>query len=131
MINSKIKQAGFTLLETMVAFAILVIVLGVVFQIFSGGARAQRLASEYSEANIIARSILNKSKNHSIEDQGTINSKYSWKIDRHPFYPPELTSTEQTVSFVATKVIVHLTWTSAGRERQLQQSTVLLENPVE
>lgn len=52
-------QAGFSLLEVLVAFAILSISLGVLMQIFSQATRTTLLSSQYSRAASLAESKLN------------------------------------------------------------------------
>ncbi|NCA71662.1 MAG: prepilin-type N-terminal cleavage/methylation domain-containing protein [Sphingobacteriia bacterium] len=52
-------QRGFSLLEVLVAFAILAISLGVLMQIFSQAARATVLSAQYSRAASLAESKLN------------------------------------------------------------------------
>lgn len=51
-------QRGFSLLEVLVAFAILSIALGVLLQIFATGMRNVGLSEEYSQAALYAESIL-------------------------------------------------------------------------
>jgi type II secretory pathway component PulJ len=48
------RQTGMSLLEVLVAFAILALVLGVIMQIFSSGMRASRLGESYSKAVLLA-----------------------------------------------------------------------------
>lgn len=52
------RQQGFSLLEILVAFAILAISLGVLLQIFSTGLRSATLAEDYSKATLHAQSLL-------------------------------------------------------------------------
>jgi general secretion pathway protein I len=58
MIYSNKKQDGFTLLETLVAFSIFAISLGVLLQIYSKGSKAAFYADQYAIATIIAQSKL-------------------------------------------------------------------------
>jgi general secretion pathway protein I len=52
-------QSGFSLLEVLVAFAILSVSLGVLMQIFSQASRATLVSSQYSRAASLAESKLN------------------------------------------------------------------------
>lgn len=52
------SQQGFSLLEILVAFAILAVSLGVLLQIFSTGLRSATLAEDYSKATLHAQSLL-------------------------------------------------------------------------
>uniref|UniRef100_UPI0035939C60 type IV pilus modification PilV family protein n=1 Tax=Thiocapsa sp. TaxID=2024551 RepID=UPI0035939C60 len=49
-------QSGFSLLEVLVAFAILAVSLGVLMQIFSQATRTTLLSSQYSRAASLAES---------------------------------------------------------------------------
>jgi len=51
-------QSGFTLLEVVVAFAILAVSLGVVFQAFGTGSKNLRLSEQHTIATLIAESQL-------------------------------------------------------------------------
>jgi general secretion pathway protein I len=52
-------QRGFSLLEVLVAFAVLAITLGVLLQVFSGAIGATHLSAGYSRAAALAESKLN------------------------------------------------------------------------
>ena len=52
------RQRGFTLLEVAVAFAILAVSLGVVFQAFGTGSKNLRLSEQHTIATLIAESQL-------------------------------------------------------------------------
>jgi prepilin-type N-terminal cleavage/methylation domain-containing protein len=47
---------GFSLLEVLVAFTILTMLLGALFQVFSNGLRAARAGDSYTRATVIAQS---------------------------------------------------------------------------
>lgn len=49
------RQAGFTLLEILVAFVVLAVVGGALLQLFQGGITAIRLADAHSRAALLAR----------------------------------------------------------------------------
>jgi general secretion pathway protein I len=54
------RQAGFTLIEIVVALAILAVALGALFQAFSTGLRATTVADRQAAAVILAQSLLER-----------------------------------------------------------------------
>ncbi|MDV7399945.1 type II secretion system protein, partial [Arthrospira platensis SPKY1] len=56
--SRRIRQHGFSLLEVLVAFAILSISLGAILQVFATGLRNAGMADDYTRATLYAESIL-------------------------------------------------------------------------
>lgn len=86
MVNSSVcKQNGFTLLETLVALAVLAIALGVIYQIFGTSLRNMQYSRDYSYAQMLAESKLSElSKGVPVKAGtwgGDFNNKYSWVMD--------------------------------------------------
>ena len=83
MIRFKHLQRGFSLLEVLVAFAILSISLGVLLQIFATGMRNASLSEEYSQAALYAESILAAYGREAPLAEGVrsgaINDRFSWR----------------------------------------------------
>jgi general secretion pathway protein I len=52
------REAGFTVLEVLMAFVLLALTLGALLQVFSSGLRDAQLADEYARATMIAQSKL-------------------------------------------------------------------------
>ena len=82
MISSH-RQHGFSLLEVLVAFAILSISLGVLLQVFATGLRNAGLADDYSQATLYADSILAAYGREAPLVEGTregpIDDRFSWR----------------------------------------------------
>lgn len=86
--RSRNESEGFTLIEVLVAFAILAVTLVVLLQSFGSGSRAMGTSERYLMATMLARSVL--------EDIGTetpvvagerseeIDDGYSWTIRMRP-----------------------------------------------
>lgn len=83
--TSKFKQNGFTLLETLVALAVLAVALGVIYQIFGTSLRNMQYSRDYSYAQMLAESKLSElSKGVPVKAGtwgGDFNNKYSWVMD--------------------------------------------------
>lgn len=86
------RQAGFSLLEVLVAFAILAISIGVLMQVFSNSMRAASVTRHYSNALIIAESQLAKAFSESPleagSDSGIVDDFYHWDLSVSPYLPP-------------------------------------------
>ena len=52
------EQRGFSLLETLVAFSVLAVCLGVLLRVFGGGGRAAALTDDYARGLTVAESLL-------------------------------------------------------------------------
>ncbi len=77
------RQRGFSLLEVLVAFAILSVSLGVLLQVFATGLRNAGLADDYSQATLYADSILAAYGREAPLGEGVregpINDRFSWR----------------------------------------------------
>ena len=89
MVSKKVSfQNGFTLLETLVALAVLAIALGVIYQIFGTSLRNMQYAKDYSTAQMLAESKLSElGKGIPLREgafEGKFNDKYIWHMDVTP-----------------------------------------------
>jgi len=80
---SKHKQQGFTLLEVLVAFAILGVALGTLLQTFAVGLRNTALSEEYTQAILHAESVLAGLGVEEPLEEGSLgdelDEKYAWR----------------------------------------------------
>jgi len=122
-------QTGFSLIETLVAFAILSLVLAVIFQIYGTGARSARLANEYTQATIIAQSKLASAQTGNTQSKSGIElDKYNWTLQQQAHDYSDIGTPPYQHVFRSYNINVTVTWQSAGKQRQIQLTTVRLAN---
>ena len=116
------ENQGFTLLEVLVAMAILGIGLVVIIELFSGGLRLGRTSEEYTKAVGYARMKLEeislaKSLEEGIEE-GEFDREYRWQVEvkKVDLLPPgRETSYQPPVALYWVRIGV--LWKSGTRER--------------
>ncbi len=141
--NARARQAGFTLLEVVVAFVVLALVLGTVMQIFSSGlARAGDL-EEYSAAMNVAQTKLAAAGVEEAVREGEIRGatpdrRFEWalKISRHQELPGSSGTTAAAAAapaagtFALYRVESNVTWRAPdGRQRHVTLATLTLGPP--
>ncbi len=121
------RQMGFSLLEVLVAFSILAVSLGILFQIYSKGAYSARLADEYVNAVTIAQSRLSNVGIESLPDVGIYednNEKFHW-VTRVKAVE-EVNEWEQRLKLIKREVEVEVSWQSKGGIRSIKLNTLKL-----
>lgn len=121
------RQMGFSLLEVLVAFSILAVSLGILFQIYSKGAYSARLADEYANAVTIAQSRLSIVGIESLPDVGIYednNEKFHW-VTRVKAVE-EVNEWEQRLKLIKREVEVEVSWQSKGGIRSIKLNTLKL-----
>ena len=119
---------GFSLLEVLVAFSILALSLGVLYQIFSKGTHATILGKEYARATIIAQSRLNAfgiaDSPEASTNQGTEDDKYQWEVMVQPLsYESE---SDTIIRAALYKIDVEVIWKSLGKQRSITLNSLKL-----
>lgn len=114
------RQAGFSLLEVLVAFVILALSLGVILQIVSTGLRNAVLAEEYAVASAYASSKLAElslqEASRLENDEGEFESGHGWRVEVREF--PLDDEEEWRSSLVLYLVRVSVSW-GTGRDARV------------
>lgn len=115
-------ERGFTLIEVVVAMAILSIGLTVLMELFSGGLRLGRTSGEYSKAVNLGRmkmeEIMTQQNIEEGTDEGKFDDTYRWQVDmkKVDIIPPEkLAPLDPPILFY--RVTVDVLWKSGSQER--------------
>ena len=123
------NQAGFSLLEVLVAFSVLALSLGVLLRIFGGDDRLAGLAEEQSRAVVLAESMLAyagvEKPLQPGEFSGEIDERYTWIMRVTPFAPPEDAPNEQ-LGFKPYWVELTVKWGDDNEPRSFTLSTLRL-----
>ncbi|HLY59101.1 MAG TPA: type II secretion system protein [Stellaceae bacterium] len=120
------SERGFTLLEVLVAFAILLLAVGVLLPLFSGTLDQSARSEEEARAASIARSLLERVGTELPLADGTLSGEtegYGWRLAIEP-----LGSSDDRASWAeaAHRVDVTVEWRAAGRVRRESASTIRL-----
>lgn len=128
--NRPSGQGGFSLLEVLVAFAVLALTLGVLMQIFAGGSRNTLSGSSYSRAAELAESVLALAGTEyplqpGLQQGDEAGMQWELEIVDWPItdfmLPPRQIPTYQVSARVA--------WSDGIRERKLSLDTLRLGEP--
>lgn len=123
-------QAGFTLLEVLVAFTICAFMLGGFLQVFSNGLKQDRTTDRYATALLHAESLLAQVGKITPlrigEEAGRTADGFSWRI-LQTLYGEAGSSFEQT-PLIPYQVTLTMTWAVGETERALSITSLRLAN---
>jgi general secretion pathway protein I len=121
------QQCGYTLLEVLVAFAILGMSLAVLFRIFSAGVNNVGVASDYAQAVVIGEARLESlASEPALEpgiSQGVALGKFHWTRTISQEFLPELNMPEQS-TIASYRINVAVAWPTGRNTRQIELETL-------
>ena len=138
-------SAGFTLLEVMVAVAILAVGLVSLFQLFSGSLRSAKVSADYTKAVIGAQKKMDeilgclyaedfekmdRAGDFESEEGENLLEGYRWEFTDEEYTVPELEeewSEENHLEekkFMLKKIIMRIMWQSGMNEKKLELVTL-------
>lgn len=126
------RQAGFSLLEILVAFSVLALSLGVLLNIFSTALRGVGIGEEYSKAALLMDSRLAalgseiplESGSQSGSEGDGEGQEYRWLITISPF--GEVDQFQALGELELFQVDVEVAWDASGAQRRIAVSTLRL-----
>lgn len=109
-----VRESGFSLLEILVAFSILAISLGILFQIFSKGIQLASTGEHYSRALLLAESTLatiGRTEEIEIgENSGEVDGFYTWTVIIELYEPEDLDLENPNINFSVYHIQVSVHW---------------------
>ena len=126
--NSKLKTfGGFTLLEVVVAMAIVGLGVVTLLEVFSLGLRLGARSSERTKATAYSRQaideILIRRELREGGEEGTLGDRYSWRIQVRPFQTDAQLS---SAGWDLREIVFQMRYHEGGREREMELKTLRL-----
>lgn len=127
---SRPPEAGFSLLEVIVATMIVAIVFASMMEIFSSGLRTEGVADEYATATLRASRVMNDLSLHTAQTQsskseGRFEDGASWRTSADIYRPPiESVTLPTSLPFERMLLHVEVSWTSRGSEKKVQIESI-------
>ncbi|MBI5050582.1 MAG: prepilin-type N-terminal cleavage/methylation domain-containing protein [Nitrospirae bacterium] len=105
------NKLGFTLIEVIVAMAILAIMLVTIMQLFSGGLKASRTSCNYTRAIVHAKDKMEELLEKPEQGSGDFGDGFEWASTIEPYKEPD------DSQFKLLKVIVKISWYKAPEQQ--------------
>lgn len=128
--GTRVRRAqGFSLLEVLVAFAILAMILGIILQIFSGGLRNAALTEQYTRAISVAESKIEELGRMDtlteLAEEGYIENRHHWqaRVQLAPWWEED---DDERIPVLPYQVTVQVDWNEGGKQRSVTLQTLRL-----
>lgn len=118
------RQTGFTLIEVLVAIAIMALSLSLLYQILGSNTQAVSLAGQYQRASMLAQSLLNAQDAVAASgwnDQGE-SAGFVWQVSSRPYETPAARSMQASTPLHQIDILV--SWNDGLGERHIALSTL-------
>ncbi len=126
---NKLNNDGFSLLEVIVALAIMAMGFVTVLQLFSGSIRSVSLSEQYLKGTTLAHSKMGELEvnNYSVTEYEGIfpdEKNYRWQLQVSPHTSP-LNSKENNIQL--SEVTLNVLWEEAGKTRDIEINTLKVD----
>ena len=111
-----IQRAGFTLIEVIVAIAILAISLVMIMQLFSGGLRASRASCDYTRAIVHAKDKMEELYIEPVSGSGEFEDGFKWESEVYPL--EEYKGKPENLDINLLKVKVKVIWSNIANQQK-------------
>jgi general secretion pathway protein I len=120
------REAGFTLLEILVAFTVAALMLAGIYEVFSRGVRATVVGRRATEALMLAQSSLDATTGVPVAPGQTTETigDFERSIDVRP--RPDLLPPNTQVAVTPYEIVVRVAWRDGVRPRDVSLSTISL-----
>lgn len=129
LLKMPLTPTGFSLIEMLVALVILSLSLGVLYQAAMGATRNVRVASEYTDAVMLAESMLNEYRyvpEENFQAQGGFGD-FFWRVSSWPVPPPEGADEDYGARYGAPLQYLKasVSWPSGSGDRSIDLLTIV------